>query len=121
LVFGNKDVYLNVAGGLKITEPAADLAVAAALVSALGNVPVPLQSVFFGEVGLAGEVRPVAQAESRLKEASKLGFIHAYCALPSQQKGMASKEGMEALHTMKYLIELLDFLPKLSHTKAKAI
>lgn len=120
LVFGNKDVYLNVAGGLKITEPAADLAVAAALVSALVNVPVPLQSVFFGEVGLAGEVRPVAQAEGRLKEASKLGFMRAYCALPSQHKGPAAKEGMEAIHAMKYLIELLDFLPKLPHTRAKA-
>lgn len=121
LVFGNKDVYLNVAGGLKITEPAADLAVAAALVSALVNVPIPAQSVFFGEIGLAGEVRAVAQAENRLKEASKLGFIRAYCALPSLKK---NKNGLlegsiEFVHVMKYLIELLDFLPKTAHNKPK--
>jgi len=121
LTFGNKDVYLNVAGGLKITEPAADLAVAAALVSALVNVPIPPQSVFFGEVGLAGEIRPVAQAENRLKEAAKLGFLQAYCALPAQQKGNISKEGSHTIHAMKYLIELLDFLPKLSHNKSKVI
>ncbi len=119
LVFGNKDVYLNVAGGLKITEPAADLAVAAALVSALVNVPIPPQSVFFGEVGLAGEVRAVAQADNRLKEAAKLGFMRAYCALPAQQKGSIGKDGIEFIHVMKYLIELLDFLPKLPHNKAK--
>jgi DNA repair protein RadA/Sms len=72
-------------------------------------------------VGLAGEVRPVAQAESRLKEAAKLGFTRAYCALPTQQKGNVAKDGIEFVHVMKYLIELLDFLPKLSHNKAKQI
>lgn len=112
LTFGNKDVYLNVAGGLKITEPAADLAVAGALVSALVNTPIPPQSVFFGEIGLAGEVRPVSQAENRLKEAAKLGFLSAYCALPSQQKGSPGKEGIASIHVMKYLIQLLDFIPK---------
>jgi DNA repair protein RadA/Sms len=68
------DVYLNIAGGLRISEPAADLAVAAALVSAAADVPTDPEMVFFGEVGLSGEVRQVAQAESRLKEAQKLGF-----------------------------------------------
>lgn len=121
LTFGNKDVYLNVAGGLKITEPAADLAVAAALVSALSNVPIPSQSVFFGEVGLAGEVRAVAQAENRLKEAAKLGFLQAYCALPTQQKSLGGKEGIESIHVMKYLIELLDILPRLPHNKSKSV
>jgi len=121
LVFGNKDVYLNIAGGLRVTEPAADLAVAAALVSALINVPVPPQSVFFGEVGLAGEVRPVAQTENRLKEAAKLGFMRAYCALPARQKANAGKGSIESIHVMKYLIELLDFLPRLPHTEAKSM
>jgi DNA repair protein RadA/Sms len=121
LSFGNKDVYLNVAGGLKIAEPAADLAVAAALVSALVNVPIPPQSVFFGEVGLAGEVRAVAQAENRLKEAAKLGFTQAYCALPTQQKGSFVKEGISSIHVMKYLIELLDILPRLPHNKPKSL
>jgi DNA repair protein RadA/Sms len=68
------DVYLNIAGGLRIAEPAADLAVAAALVSAVTDQPTDPGMVFFGEVGLSGEVRQVAQAEARLKEAQKLGF-----------------------------------------------
>ena len=68
------DVYLNVAGGLRITEPAADLAVAAALVSSLTGEPVPADAVVFGEIGLSGEVRAVSQTEARLKEAAKLGF-----------------------------------------------
>ena len=71
------DVYLNVAGGLKIGEPAADLAAAAALVSSLSGRPLPQDCVFFGEISLAGDVRPAPQAELRLKEAVKLGFTTA--------------------------------------------
>ncbi|HEY7577099.1 MAG TPA: DNA repair protein RadA [Acetobacteraceae bacterium] len=71
------DVYLNVAGGLRISEPAADLAVAAALVSAATDTPTSAGMVYFGEVGLSGEVRQVSQAEPRLKEAAKLGFEQA--------------------------------------------
>jgi len=74
------DVYLNVAGGLRIQEPAADLAAAAALVSSLTNAPLPTDGVYFGEVSLSGNVRPVAQAASRLKEAAKLGFARAFAA-----------------------------------------
>ena len=77
LKLAGSDVYLNVAGGLRVAEPAADLAVAAALVSAATGQPTSAGSVFFGEVGLSGEVRQVAQAESRLKEAQKLGFEQA--------------------------------------------
>jgi len=81
------DVYLNVAGGLRINEPAADLAVAAALVSSLMEVPVPREAVLFGEISLSGEVRPVAQAELRMKEAAKLGFTRALApATPKQRK-----------------------------------
>src|SRR5512136_2511682 len=68
------DVYLNVAGGLRIQEPAADLAAAAALVSSLANASLPADAVYFGEVSLSGAIRPVAQSASRLKEAAKLGF-----------------------------------------------
>ncbi|MEA1938812.1 MAG: S16 family serine protease, partial [Pseudomonadota bacterium] len=68
------DVYLNVAGGLRVGEPAADFAVAAALVSALTGEPVPSDTAVFGEIGLTGEVRPVGQTEPRIREASKLGF-----------------------------------------------
>jgi DNA repair protein RadA/Sms len=71
------DVYLNVAGGLRIQEPAADLAAAAALVSSLANAPLPADAVYFGEVSLSGAIRPVAQAAARLKEAQKLGFARA--------------------------------------------
>jgi DNA repair protein RadA/Sms len=71
------DVYLNVAGGLRIQEPAADLAAAAALVSSLANAPLPADAVYFGEVSLSGAVRPVAQGPARLKEAAKLGFAQA--------------------------------------------
>jgi DNA repair protein RadA/Sms len=71
---GMHDVYLNVAGGLRIQEPAADLAVAAALVSSLSGVALPAESVFFGEIGLSGAVRAVARGEARLREAERLGF-----------------------------------------------
>ena len=68
------DVYLNVAGGLRIQEPAADLAAAAALVSSLAHAPLPADAVYFGEISLSGAIRPVAQTAARLKEAKKLGF-----------------------------------------------
>jgi DNA repair protein RadA/Sms len=71
------DVYLNVAGGLRIAEPAADVAAAAALVSSLARAPLPADAVYFGEVSLSGAVRPVAQTAARLKEAQKLGFCRA--------------------------------------------
>ncbi len=74
LRLGATDVYLNVAGGLRVSEPAADLAVAAALASAVTEQPTSAGMVYFGEVGLSGEIRQVAQAEARLKEAAKLGF-----------------------------------------------
>jgi DNA repair protein RadA/Sms len=74
LALAGRDVYLNVAGGLRIAEPAADLAVAAALVSSLTDRPVPPETVVFGEIGLSGEIRPVNHMDQRLKEAAKLGF-----------------------------------------------
>ncbi len=78
LRFSNKDVYLTFTGGLKIKEPASDLAVAAALYSSLKNRPWPQGAVFFGEIGLSGDVRPVKFLEKRLKESEKLGFKHLY-------------------------------------------
>jgi len=74
LKLGQHDIYLNVAGGLRINEPAADIAAAAALVSSLAGVPLPPDRVYMGEIALTGALRPVAQAASRLKEAAKLGF-----------------------------------------------
>ena len=81
------DVYLNVAGGFRITEPAADLAVAAALASSAADRALDHGAVIFGEVGLAGEVRPVSQGEARLKEAAKLGFTHALAPVPDRAQG----------------------------------
>ena len=75
--FAGLDVYLNVAGGLKISEPAADLAVAAALLSAREDAALPADTVVFGEISLSGALRPAPQTESRLKEAQKLGFTAA--------------------------------------------
>ena len=86
LGFASHDVYLNVAGGLKITEPAADLAAAGALISALLGKALPSDGVIFGEVALSGAIRPVSQAETRLKEAAKLGFKKALTPLA---KGVA--------------------------------
>ncbi|MEM1233022.1 MAG: DNA repair protein RadA [Pseudomonadota bacterium] len=75
--FAGLDVYLNVAGGMRISEPGADLAVAAALVSAREDASLPQEAVVFGEISLSGALRPVSQAENRLKEAHKLGFTAA--------------------------------------------
>jgi DNA repair protein RadA/Sms len=98
LTLSGADVYLNVAGGFRVTEPAADLAVAAALASAATDRPTEAAMVFFGEVGLSGEVRMVSQAEARLKEAAKLGFTAA--ALPRRPAGKgrapAVPEGLAA-------------------------
>lgn len=75
--FSTHDVYLNIAGGLKISEPAADLAVAMAVISSMKNKPLPADMVVFGEIGLSGEIRAVSQPDLRLKEAKKLGFTNA--------------------------------------------
>ncbi|HVZ05298.1 DNA repair protein RadA [Hyphomicrobium sp.] len=89
--FTGHDVYLNVAGGLKIAEPAADLAAAAALLSAMTGVPLPRDAVYFGEVSLSGAVRAAAMMTARLKEASKLGFSQAF--LP--ESGDADTRGLK--------------------------
>ena len=108
LKLGATDVYLNVAGGLRIGEPAADLAVAAALASAATDTPTDPGCVFFGEVGLSGEVRQVSHAEARLKEAAKLGFTRA--ALPRRVAGgnrkLAAPEGL-ALDEIGHLGDLV--------------
>lgn len=104
LAIGPNDVYLSVAGGLKITEPAADLAVAAALVSALSGVAVPSDMVTFGEIGLSGEIRHVGQIDARLKEAEKLGFKRAL--LPSHPK-LGDKKCALKLSPLKHLKDIL--------------
>ncbi|HEY5216945.1 MAG TPA: DNA repair protein RadA [Pseudolabrys sp.] len=90
---GGHDVYLNVAGGMRIQEPAADLAAAAALVSSLANAPLPADAVYFGEVSLSGAIRPVAQAAARLKEAAKLGFTRA--VIPEAARAETGDPGLK--------------------------
>ena len=89
LKLGGYDVYLNVAGGLRVDEPAADVAAAAALISSLSATPLPATRVFMGEIGLTGALRPVGQLPARLKEAAKLGFSSA----------VAPRAGFEAAGT----------------------
>jgi DNA repair protein RadA/Sms len=88
---GQHDIYLTIAGGLRVSEPAADLAAAAALVSSLAGRPLPSRAVYFGEVGLSGAVRPVVHAAARLKEAAKLGFTAAIAprGAPAGENGAA--------------------------------
>ncbi|MCL6699655.1 DNA repair protein RadA [Sphingomonas sp. NSE70-1] len=85
--FATAEVYLNVAGGYRLSDPAADLAVAAALVSALSERPVPQEAVVMGEIALSGEVRPVAHAGLRLKESNKLGFDRAWVPAGTEGAG----------------------------------
>ena len=112
LTFGSNDVYLNVAGGMKISEPAADLAVAAALVSSLTDVPVPPEAIVFGEIGLSGEIRPVNQSDARLKEAEKLGFGQAITPKRKGQKtGRKPDVGIGLIQTeIGHLQDLLSVL-----------
>src|SRR5262249_52883815 len=105
------DVYLNVAGGLRIQEPAADLAAAAALVSSLANTALPSDAVYLGELSLSGMVRPVAQAAARLKEALKLGFARAF--VPDTARKEAGDGGGMALTVVGRLMDMVgEIAPK---------
>jgi DNA repair protein RadA/Sms len=103
LGFGGRDVYLSVAGGLRITDPAADLAVAAALISALADRALPEDSVCFGEVALSGDVRPTARTDLRLKEAAKLGFGAAFAP-------RGAESGAVAVHPIARIGDLVSLL-----------
>ncbi|MCV6546616.1 MAG: DNA repair protein RadA [Cohaesibacter sp.] len=98
------DIYLNVAGGMKISEPAADLAVAAALVSSLAGVALPAECVYFGEVSLSGAVRPVSHATSRIKESSKLGFAQAIIPQASEKSAKSKDLSLTGIETLTELV-----------------
>lgn len=115
--FSGKDVYLNVAGGLRIAEPGADLAVASALTSALSGLPLPGEMVVFGEIGLSGEVRPVSQMAARLKEAGKLGFSK---ALTPSSRGKATTEGLKVVECGT-VADLLGLFPEPDAAKPRAV
>jgi DNA repair protein RadA/Sms len=87
LKLSQHDIYLTVAGGLRVGEPAADLAAAAALISSLSNIALGPESVFFGEIGLSGAIRPVSHGLARLKEAAKLGFRRATVPQGPSERG----------------------------------
>ena len=101
--FSGLDVYLNVAGGMKVSEPAADLAVAAALLSAREDLPLDKDTVVFGEISLSGALRPVAQTEKRLKEARKLGFN---CAIVPMRSNSDNSPGM-TVTSMRNLVQVV--------------
>jgi DNA repair protein RadA/Sms len=105
----DKEVYLNIAGGLKIEEPAADLAVAISLISAMYNVNIPRDTVFFGELGLSGELRQVIQVENRINEAIKLGFERVVMPYDDREYG----KGRIEVCRWKTMKDILDFFPEL--------
>ncbi|OZA24385.1 MAG: DNA repair protein RadA [Hydrogenophilales bacterium 17-61-9] len=102
----DQDVFVNAVGGVKISEPAADLAVLAAIVSSLRNQPLPDKLVMFGEVGLAGEIRPVQRGQERLKEAAKLGFTRAIVPAANQPKQKIAGMEIHAVHRLDEAIRL---------------
>ncbi len=120
LSVGANDIYLNVAGGLRIGEPAADLAVAAALVSALTESPVPADTVVFGEIGLSGRVRPVSHTDARLKEAAKLGFAAAWLPARPGKRGARASDGIAAA-PIGHLSELVERLAPAERRRPRRI
>jgi DNA repair protein RadA/Sms len=116
LKFSGTDVFLNIAGGIRINEPAADLAVAVSLISSLNNIPVNANTVFFGEIGLSGEIRPVAQPDSRLKEASKLGFEKA--VIPQVKSKTKSKNANMSVTYINHIDDLVEMF-KSKSTKVR--
>lgn len=106
------DVYLNVAGGMRITDPALDLAVVCALLSAYTQTPLPADMVAFGEVGLAGEVRNASRSEARIKEATNLGFKQIYCPMDRNGRTLTSHcKGIDRIaRLMSEIPELTDML-----------
>lgn len=92
---GQKDVFLNLAGGFRVEEPAIDLAVVVAVLSSNADIAVPMDACFTGEVGLTGEIRPVTRIEQRLAEAAKLGFAKVF--VPKGTKGLSVPKGIEAI------------------------
>jgi DNA repair protein RadA/Sms len=103
--FAQHDVYLNVAGGLKITEPAADLAAAAALLSSISNVALGAQDVYFGEISLSGAIRPAGHMLIRIKEAQKLGFNRAVLPAAGELDAAAVKLQLSRIDHVKELAD----------------
>ena len=110
IVCFDQDVFVNAVGGVKIIEPAADLAVLMSITSSLKNKPLPSKLIVFGEVGLAGEIRPAPRGQERLKEAAKLGFTRAL--IPEANRPKQAIDGMEVI-AVKRVEEAVDRLREL--------
>ena len=117
LGFVDQDVFINVAGGVRVSETAADLAVSAALISSGMDTPIPSRTAFFGELGLTGEIRPVARGDERIREAEKLGFNRVFLPLSNIPKGRdlqddksGPADGRAALVGVSHITELQDRL-----------
>ena len=106
----DQDVFVNVVGGVKVTETSADLALILALISSFRNRPLPQDLVVFGEVGLAGEIRPVPSGQERISEAAKHGFKRAI--VPYANAPKKAIKGMEVI-TVKKLSDALDIIGNL--------
>jgi len=107
--FSSKDVFLNIAGGLKVSDPASDLSVVVAVLSSLTDVVVSKQSCFTGEIGLSGEVRPVARIQQRIAEAEKLGFTRMYLSKYNKKNISGNKHNIE----LTYLAKVEDLFKQL--------
>ena len=97
-LYGQQDVFLNMAGGLKVVDPAIDLSIVSALISSLEDIAIPSSICFAGEVGLSGEIRAVSRIEQRIQEADKLGFKQIFI----------SKYNLKGLNREKFDIEIID-------------
>ncbi len=103
----DQDVFVNAVGGVKITEPGVDLAILCAIVSSFKDQPINQKTIIFGEVGLAGEVRPIQRGQERIKEAAKLGFTRAI--IPKANIAKQKIAGIEVLG-IEYLSQALQLL-----------
>ncbi len=107
--FGQNDVFINIAGGLKVDDPAIDLAIIAALISSLEDIPVPNDICFAGEVGLSGEIRTVTRIEQRIQEADRLGFKQIFIS-KYQTKGLVKERYQLKINTLGKIEELYNYL-----------
>ena len=104
---GAKDVFLNITGGMKIDDPALDLAVCAAILSSNADIPIPQGFAFTGEVGLSGEIRPVNRIEQRIGEGIKIGFETIYYSQKSKTKTSNQNKNCIQINTMEQMVASL--------------
>ena len=104
---GSKDVFLNITGGMRIEDPALDLAICAAILSSNADIPIPQGMAFAGEVGLNGEIRPVNRIEQRIREGNKIGFETIFYAEQSDSKNHSPNKNCITIKIMEQLVTSL--------------